>query len=355
MNIFTPTSVQSILAARIDRLSPLHRRILQICAVVGRDVPLRLLAAVADMHELTLAQEITALRAAGFLIEINLPTGIVHRFSHALMQAAVYDMLLRSDRRGLHERVLKAMETLNLNHRDKVVEHLAYHAINAEAWSEAAYYALAAGERASSRSAWTEAKNYLETAITALGRQPASVVTMTLGIDARLRLRGVLGVTNDISMVQQCLKEASNLAELAGDRLYLARVYISRSVMLAHRGDLRGAIELSRTALDIMLARNDSVGVVSAAFALSQALYYSGDLDDGRHVLLSNISHARDESVQRRSTATFVLPSVVFFCYLARIHGDLGDSTAGFAAVREARTIAERCGQGFDQLVGQHL
>jgi predicted ATPase len=181
MNIFTPTSVQSILAARIDRLSPLHRRILQICALVGRDVPLRLRAAVADMHESTLAQEITALRAAGFLIEINLPTGIVHRFSHALMQGAAYDMLLRSDRRGLHERVLKAIETLNPNHRDKVVEHLAYHAINAEAWSEAAYYALAAGERASSRSAWTEAKNYLETAIAALGRQPASVVTMTLG------------------------------------------------------------------------------------------------------------------------------------------------------------------------------
>jgi tetratricopeptide (TPR) repeat protein len=42
---------------------------------------------------------------------------------------------------------------------------------------------------------------------------------------------------------------------------------------------------------------------------------------------------------------------VVFFCYLARIHGDLGDSAAGFAAVREARTIAERCGQGFDQLL----
>ena len=99
-NIVIPASVQSILAARIDRLSPLHRRILQIAAVIGRDVPLPLLAAIADMHVSTLAQEIAVLRAAGFLVEVNLRTGIVHSFSHALTQAVAYDTLLRSDRRG---------------------------------------------------------------------------------------------------------------------------------------------------------------------------------------------------------------------------------------------------------------
>jgi tetratricopeptide (TPR) repeat protein len=67
--------------------------------------------------------------------------------------------------------------------------------------------------------------------------------------------------------------------------------------------------------------------------------------------LNTHISHARAESGQRRSTATFVLPSVVYFCYLARIHGDLGDSPAGFDAVKEARTIADRQGHTFDQLL----
>ena len=350
-NIVIPASVQSILAARIDRLSPLHRRILQIAAVIGRDVPLPLLAAIADMHESTLAQEIAALRAAGFLVEVNLRTGIVHSFSHALTQAVAYDTLLRSDRRGLHERVLRAMEALSPGQRDGAVDDLVHHAVLAEAWPEAARYALAAGERASRRSALTEAKAYLETAISALSRQPASVATMTLGIDARLSMRGVLASMNDTSGIQEYLKEADNLAALAGDRLDLARVYISRGAMLSHWGDLPGAIELSRSALDIMRAGGDSVGIVSAAFSLAQALWYSGDLDDGRQVLVSNLPHARSESGQRRSTATFVLPSVVFFCYLARISGDLGDSAAGFAAVREARTIADRHGHAFDQVL----
>ena len=350
-NIVIPASVQSILAARIDRLLPLHRRILQIAAVIGRDVPLPLLAAIADMHESILAQEIAALRAAGFLVEVNLRTGIVHSFSHALTQAVAYDTLLRSDRRGLHERVLRAMETQSPGQRDSAVDDLVHHAVLAEAWPEAARYALAAGERASRRSALTEAKAYLETAIAALGRQPASVATMTQGIDARLSLRGVLASMNDTSGIQEYLKEADNLAELAGDRLNLARVYIARGTMLSHWGDLPGAIELSRKALDIMRAGGDSVGIVSAAFSLAQALWYSGDLDDARQVLVSKISHARGEGGQRRSTATFVLPSVVFFCQLARICGDLGDSVAGFAAIKEARTIADRYGHAFDQVL----
>jgi len=350
-NIVIPASVQSILAARIDRLAPLHRRILQIAAVIGRDVPLPLLAALADMHESTLTQEIAVLRAAGFLIEVNLRTGIVHSFSHALTQAVAYDTLLRSDRRGLHERVLRAMETQGPGQRDSAVDDLVHHAVLAEAWPEAARYALAAGERASRRSALTEAKAYLETAIAALSQQPPSIATMTQGIDARLSLRGVLATMNDTSGIQEYLKEADNLAELAGDRLNLARVYISRGAMLSHAGDLPGAIELSRTALDIMRAASDSVGIVSAAFSLAQALWYSGDLDDARQMLLSNLAHARSESGQRRSTATFVLPSVVFFCYLARIQGDLGDSAAGFEAAREARSIADRQGHAFDQVL----
>jgi tetratricopeptide (TPR) repeat protein len=121
--------------------------------------------------------------------------------------------------------------------------------------------------------------------------------------------------------------------------------------MLSHWGDLPGATELSRSALEIMRAGGDSVGIVSAAFSLAQALWYSGDLHDGRQVLLSNIAHARAQDGQRRSTATFVLPPVVFFCYLARISADLGDSAAGFEAVREAGAIADRHGHAFDKLL----
>ena len=43
-----PGTVQAILAARIDRLPPEDKRLLQIAAVIGKDVPFALLQAVAD-------------------------------------------------------------------------------------------------------------------------------------------------------------------------------------------------------------------------------------------------------------------------------------------------------------------
>src|SRR5260370_23578903 len=118
---------------------------------------------------------------------------------------------------------------------------------------------------------------------------------MTQGIDARLSLRGVLASMNDTSGIQEYLKEAGNLAELAGDRLNLARAYIARGTMLSYWGDLPGSTELSRSALDIMLTSGDSVGIVSAAFSLAQALWDSGNIDDAREVLISTISHPRGE------------------------------------------------------------
>src|SRR5207253_91603 len=53
-SIQVPATVQAVLAARIDRLPPEEKRLLQTAAVVGTDVPLPLLRAIADLSEATL-------------------------------------------------------------------------------------------------------------------------------------------------------------------------------------------------------------------------------------------------------------------------------------------------------------
>src|SRR5262249_57646602 len=47
--ILIPSTVQTVLAARIDRLPPDEKRLLQVAAVIGKDVPLRLLQSIAAM------------------------------------------------------------------------------------------------------------------------------------------------------------------------------------------------------------------------------------------------------------------------------------------------------------------
>src|SRR5205823_6623929 len=67
-----PVTVQAVLAARIDRLAPEDKRLLQCAAVIGKDVPYPLLQAVAELSEPTLRQGLARLQAAEFLYERSL-------------------------------------------------------------------------------------------------------------------------------------------------------------------------------------------------------------------------------------------------------------------------------------------
>ena len=62
-----PATVQSILAARIDRLRPELKRLLQAAAIVGKNVPVALLASVAEMPEEALHAALGDLQAAELL------------------------------------------------------------------------------------------------------------------------------------------------------------------------------------------------------------------------------------------------------------------------------------------------
>src|SRR5262249_35085656 len=57
-----PASVQATLAAPIDRLAPEAKRLLQAAAVIGTDVPLPLLLAIADAPEPDVRTELTHLQ-----------------------------------------------------------------------------------------------------------------------------------------------------------------------------------------------------------------------------------------------------------------------------------------------------
>jgi predicted ATPase len=64
-----PATVQTILAARIDRLAPEAKRLLQAAAVIGKDVPIPLLLAIADAPQPEVRAELTRLQSAEFLYE----------------------------------------------------------------------------------------------------------------------------------------------------------------------------------------------------------------------------------------------------------------------------------------------
>src|SRR2546429_5582101 len=127
-----PATVQAVLAARIDRLPPEEKRLLQTAAVVGTEVPFALLRAIADVPESALHRGLTHLQAAEFLYETRLFPEPEYTFKHALTHEVAYGSLLLERRRGLHAHIVEALEAFASDRVAEQVERLAHHALRGE-------------------------------------------------------------------------------------------------------------------------------------------------------------------------------------------------------------------------------
>jgi class 3 adenylate cyclase len=70
--------VQAVLTARIDRLPPEEKQLLQAAAVIGTEVPFPLLEGIAELPEATLQRGLAHLQAAEFLYETRLSGARLH-------------------------------------------------------------------------------------------------------------------------------------------------------------------------------------------------------------------------------------------------------------------------------------
>src|SRR5881296_3909068 len=213
-NLKIPATVQAILAARIDRLGPEAKRLLQAAAVIGKDVALPLLLAIADAPEHEVRAELTHLQAAEFLYETRLFPDLEYTFKHALTHEVAYGSLLQERRRLLHARIVKAIERLYPDRLAERTEELAHHALRGELWDKAVAYLRHAGLRAMARAANREAIAHLEQALGALRRLPETRKTTELAIDIHIDLRNALLPLGERARMREHLHEAEVLARM---------------------------------------------------------------------------------------------------------------------------------------------
>src|SRR5919109_1605417 len=184
-----PATVQALLAARIDRLAPEDKRLLQTAAVIGTEVPWPLLHTIADTADEALHRGLGQLQAAEFLYETSLFPEHAYTFKHALTHEVAYGSLLQERRRVLHARIVEAIVGLSADHLTEQVDRLAHHALRGEVWDKAAAYCRQAGAKAFARSALREAVAYFEQALAAVRQLPEHREVLEQAIDLRLDLR----------------------------------------------------------------------------------------------------------------------------------------------------------------------
>jgi class 3 adenylate cyclase/tetratricopeptide (TPR) repeat protein len=338
-----PPSLLPLIAARIDRLTPTDKQILQSAAVIGKDVPAALLASIADVSADELRLSLDRLQNGEFLYERSLFPDLEYTFKHALTHEVAYGGLLRDRRRALHGRIADAITTL---HRDRLVEHverLAHHARQGERWAQAAEYCRQAGGKAIARSANREAAAYLDQAIDALQHGPEDRRTLEQAFDVLLELRSALIPLGDFPRVFQILHELEARAERLGDRRRQGLVAALMAGAYPNLGRSDQAAEYGERAREIAAETGDAAIDILANTYLGAAYFFLGEygrsIDCTRRVV-SLLPRERSHE----SFGVAFRPAVYARGFLCWSLSEQGRFDEAEAVAREALELAEAVG-----------
>jgi tetratricopeptide (TPR) repeat protein len=352
-SIQVPATVQAVLAARIDRLSPEEKRLLQSASVVGENVPFALLQAVVEMSEEELRRNIAHLQAAEFLYETNLFPELEYTFKHGLTYQVAYNSLLQERRRTLHARIVSAIETLYHDRLAEQVERLAHHSLRGELWEKAVAYLRQAGKKAAIRSADRETAAYFEQALKALQHLHLTRATQELGVDLRLELRPSLVTLGAQERIVEHLSQAESLAEELGDKWRIGRVLADMSGYFSREGDNERAVNAGERALAVATEMADFTFQVITQDRLSRAYWQLGEFRRAIDLCQRSMSLLEGKPVAERygmaGIASVVTPAPLVYSL-----AELGDLASGIAKGEEVVRIAEIVGQPFS-LVNAYL
>ena len=194
-----PASVQGVLTARIDRLAPKDRSLLQAASVIGRQFDPMLLAGA--VGETDIDDRLAAMQALDLVLRQSKSDD--YAFKHALVRDALYQSLLTEPRKSLHLKIAEEIERRSGNRLTEVAEVLAYHYGQTDRTEKTFAYLSMAGTKSLGVYSLDEASTYLAAAIALIDKNMTSVsdaqladflVSYVLLLNIRLQLRVMIDV-----------------------------------------------------------------------------------------------------------------------------------------------------------------
>ena len=278
--IDVPVTVKALLAARIDRLPPEDKAVLQAASVIGTDVPFDLLQAIAGLSEDALRQCLADLQSAEFLYETNIFPALEYTFKHALTHEVAYGSLLGERRRTFHAGIVEAIERLHADRLNEHVERLASHAVRGEVWERAVTYLYEAGTKAFRRSAVAEAVASFTQALEIIGRSSATPAQRRQELLLLLALGPALQAAKGFGApdVERTFSRARQLCDEVGEPSEKFQVLWGLWLYaLGGRGKFGAARRFADELLGLAERMGDRALLLQAHHALSPTAFWNGD------------------------------------------------------------------------------
>jgi DNA-binding SARP family transcriptional activator/tetratricopeptide (TPR) repeat protein len=123
----TRTVVRDFVAARLERLTDLPRRLVPVAAAIGRDFTFALLARAGQISEMDAAVAVEQ------LVRRHILTADGERvdFCHDWIRRVAYEQLMPQQRQMLHAAVGEAIEELHLGNKEEIADQLGHHYLQA--------------------------------------------------------------------------------------------------------------------------------------------------------------------------------------------------------------------------------
>ncbi|MEU6413104.1 BTAD domain-containing putative transcriptional regulator [Microbispora sp. NPDC046933] len=305
-----PDGVRDVINQRVSRLPEDSQTLLRAAAVIGRDVDADVLETATGVGGARVMMLLEPAVATGLLVEVD--GGWDYRFSHALVQEALYSGLSRRQRAQLHGRVGEAIETLRWGETASRLPALAHHfglAARVGYADKAVSYAMEAAGQATARLAYDEAVLYWEQALDACATGPAATrCALLIGLGKARR------VTGDVEGARGALDEAVTLATGIGDdAAVIEAATVFGGVTLWNWRSYGVVDQRMVTVLEDQLSRLDPGAVRTRAELLGTLgveLYYGDRREEGRRHALEAVELARrtgDPLLLARTLNNFVI------------------------------------------------
>src|SRR5262245_60341627 len=278
-----PDTVHAVLTARMDRLPPVTKRVLQSAAVIGKEVPCSLLAAITQLSKAVLTQSLAQLQAAELLHETALVPESIYTFKHALIQDTAYHALLESTRRQLHLQIAQVLAERFTTTAAQQPAWLAHHYTEAGSAEHALPYWQEAGQRAVDRSAHTEAIAHFTHALTLLRTLPVTPerarqeLTLQYSLGVQLATRGAA-----TPEVERTYARALELCQQVGNAQELFPVLYGLSRLYKKRGKLQRARDLGEQLLVLAQRQDDAALLLRSHYILGDTLLWLGEFSAAR-------------------------------------------------------------------------
>ncbi|MGE4095449.1 MAG: hypothetical protein AB7G75_31945, partial [Candidatus Binatia bacterium] len=291
IDLHIPPTVQGILAARIDRLTPDEKALLQQLSVIGRQFPLSLIRQVIAQPEADLYRLLASLQHKEFLYEQPAFPESEYIFKHALTQEVAYGTVLQEQRKLLHERTGQALETVYAALLPEHYNDLAHHYRRSPNTEKAIEYLHLAGQQAVQRSAHTEAISHLTAALDLLMTRPETPERAAQELTLRLAVGPPLIAAQGATApaVEQNYLQARALCDQLGDSPQRSPVLWGLFAFYLNRGELRTAQALVDECLQLAEQTHDDGLLLQAHRAAGTTALSRGEFIRARESLEQSV------------------------------------------------------------------